>query len=380
MQKIIIFTSAGGGGHLTVTKALLELLEKDYTVVPVHIFTQVLRSLDPSNLLSKGNYSGEHLYNTLIRNKRFFALNMIAKLGFWYYSFRHKKVVALIKKYLQQEKPDLIISVIPFINAQILMAAQQTNIPLILMPTDLDATTFVLGIDKPIYKKFICTPIFNDRYVLETFKSANLTPRQWCVTGLPLRHNFYMQKNKETIKENWQIPHEKPVILLLMGAAGSCDIKRFTQELYKLSSSCHVLVCIGRDETIRKELDIMHTPEHITSTIVGFTQDIADLISVADIMVSKSGSVSVCEALFLNIPLILDATSSLLKWEQLNHRFIVEHKIGLSLTQLSELTHTIDRLLQSKTELAGMKKNLQALHKPDSRILIPQLIQKMLKI
>ena len=50
---------------------------------------------------------------------------------------RHKEIQQLLHDYFIQTKPSLIISVIPLINNIILDAAQELNIPFMMVPTDL---------------------------------------------------------------------------------------------------------------------------------------------------------------------------------------------------------------------------------------------------
>jgi len=45
-------------------------------------------------------------------------------------------------------------------------------------------------------------------------------------------------------------------------------------------------------------------------------------MAASDLCITKSGSVSVCETIYSNLPVLLDATSDVLRWEQFNHRFI----------------------------------------------------------
>src|SRR5207237_3814499 len=105
----------------------------------------------------------------------------------------------------------------------------------------------------------------------------------------------------------------------------------FVRELAQIKEPVHLLICIARQEQLRHKIMALKLAPHITMTIIGFTDRISDLMAIADILITKSGSVSVNEALYMNLPMILDATSHLLSWEKYNHTFIEQHQLGISL-------------------------------------------------
>lgn len=381
MKKIIIFTSAGGGGHQTVTQALCSLLEKEYNVQSNLIFTDILSPIDPAQNIFTSKKNGENLYNYLMQKKQFTALNIMSKLGFWYYKIRNRSVKKLLINYLVQEKPDLIISVIPFINNQILSVAETLDIPFLLIPTDLDVTTFIADIKNLTYKKFISTVIFSDPLIKNITTKAQLPNNQIIPVGLPLRHDFYIPKNLDAIKQFWDIPNNKHVILLLMGAAGSQGIKKFTKALFNVKKPIHIIICIGKKNELEIDIAKFIIPEHISYTIVPYTQKVADLIAIADLVITKSGSVSVYEAVHIGIPLLLDATSPLLKWEKLNHNFIQQNGFGLSIDNLFDLSAQVDTLFaQNNNQLNSMKKQLLQFNKPVTQQIIPQLVHTLINL
>ena len=83
-------------------------------------------------------------------------------------------------------------------------------------------------------------------------------------------------------------------------------------------------------------------------SIVGFTERISDYMAVSDILITKSGTLSVCEAIYMNLPMLLDATSTILPWEQFNHTFIKQHNFGESITDYAMIEPMISALLQIK--------------------------------
>src|SRR5262249_25768780 len=144
----------------------------------------------------------------------------------------------------------------------------------------------------------------------------------------PLRPEFFTAKDINGIKKEFNIQPNKPVILMLMGAVGSQALFTFAQEILKISFPCHVIICVGKAHEMIDKIKQLNFPSHISYTVVGFTQKMADLMAVADLFITKSGTVSVCEAIYSNLPLLVDATTGVLAWEQFNHQFIKKHGFG----------------------------------------------------
>lgn len=378
MKKIIIFTSHGGGGHISVSNALEKYLNTDYEVYSIPIFTEILHAIDPIQVISSKKNNGERMYNFLMRKKQFLLLNLIYSIGYRYFNFLHKKIYILITAYLQKYKPDLIISVIPIINNIVLEAAHHLNIPLILIPTDLDATTFINGIHKPTYNNFITALSFNDSTIMQTLTSAQLSEKNLVTTGFPIRPDFFENKNKDNIKHFYNIPHNKPIILLIMGAQGTQSMYIFAQQLKKLSFDAHLIFCVGKNKTIGPKIKALSFPPHITYTIVEFTERISDLMAIAEILITKSGTVSVCEAIYTNLPLLLDATSTVLTWEQFNHQFIKNHNFGDLITNTNTIALKVTEFFYDKNKYSAMKESLLHFQKKNPITEITHIINTLI--
>lgn len=379
MKKILVFTSTGGRGHISATEALQEYFGDAYTIEVSHIFRDVLRPLDLLQILTRNRWSGEDLYNWFVKRKWFRLLNILYATGAWHFFMSRKKVKELVITHIKEVNPDLVISVIPIINGPILHATKQLDIPFLLIPTDLDSTTFIHGIDKPAYANFDYAIAFNDSDIRRTIAPAHIPEEQIHVTGFPVRTSFLTKKDLAAIKKEFDLPDNKSIILVILGGAGSWDMPTFLKELSKIPTAAHIVLCIGRAKELEPTLKKITVPAHIGVTILGFTMKIADLMAVADICITKSGSVSVCEALYSEVPIILDASSSVLKWEQFNHQFVHKRNLGLILKKTSELSTLVMKLLGNKERYAEIKRNLHTLEKRDPRVYITELVKKIIE-
>lgn len=376
-KKIIIFTSSGGNGHISATKALQSYLSDEYEITPVFIFEEVFKGIDPASFLSFNRIKGEDVYNFFLRRRYYRVLNFIYDFGNWYFGVRTDSMMRLANNYLTQHKPDLIISVIPVVNDVILEAAQKNNIPFLLIPTDFDVSSFVSGINAPKHK-FVATLGSDEPLVKATISSANLSPEKIAITGLPMRKDFFEPKDKELLKKQFSVPGGKQVIVLMMGGQGNTSILAFAEQLAILPIPAHIIICIGRNSEIASTIKEINFAPHISITVLGFTERISDLLAMADLLITKSGSVSFAEGITMNAPMILDATATLLYWERLNHTLLTAHDWGICLKKPEDLNAAIIKILGDPEHYQEIKHNLETFPKKRLDHEIKPIIEKLI--
>jgi len=378
-KKIIIFTSSGGGGHEAAAKAIDGYLKNDYQIEHTYIFSHVLVPLDLISHITFGKANGEKFYNWLICKKYLRLLNMFARLGKWVFSISKNSVRRHIKNYLTINRPDLIISVIPYVNDGILTAAQELAIPFILIPTDLDATNFISNLDTSKHKGFWLISSFNDQAIKEIIMDVRIPESQLLVGGFPVRTSFFTSKDTRAIKKEHSIPEDKPVLFMLMGAAGSDVMYDFTQELNNISFPLHLILILGRNGQLRPKLEaLIAQSKFLTATIFDVTDLIADLMAVSDLCIIKSGSVSVSETIYSNLPILLDATGPILKWEQFNHTFVKKHGFGECIPSYADIVPLVKKFLKDTHKYAQMKMKLIDFEKKNLEDTLRQLLNDIL--
>ena len=371
-KKIILLTSSGGGGHLSATTALETYLGDDYDLQIVHIF-KLLFHLDPIRIITFNKYSCEELFNNFLPKKHFRLLTWISRLGAQYIHHRRKKIHQELRNYFIQNKPDCIISVVPIMNYIILDIAQELNIPFILMPTDLDVTIYIQRINNPTYKQFSIGLSFDDKNIMKPIEKAGISSEHIFILGAPLKPDFFTSHNKpHTTNKNI------PVIMVLMGSRGSCETEKYTEQLLNLTTPVQLIVCIGKNQKSKEKLAQLTVPAHITVSIIEFTEHIPDYMAMSDILISKSGSQSICEALYTNTPIFLDATSVLLPWEKFNHIFINKNQFGHLIKKYHQIVPLISSLLENHEQLLTYKNNIEKLEKKNCRQELRKLLTKIL--
>lgn len=379
-KRILVFMSKGGGGHISVANALKSYLEDSYEITIVNFFEEIMSSVDTVRYLTFGKASGEDVYNFCLQNRFISLVNGFTRLGAWGIRQKSPSIEPLIQEFVALYKPDLIISVIPVVNFIILPVAKKFNIPFLVVTNDLDTTNYINGISKMDYNKFYYTVAFNDKDIFSKFRSARIPKSQVAVTGFPLRPEFYdTNKNKLHIKKDFHIPTNRKIVMILMGGAGSFVCYRYVQTLIRLKKPMHIVACIGRDERLRDTISGLTLPSNITLSIVGFTNRISDLMSVSDVLITKAGPNSICEAMASYLPVLIDQTTGNIWWEILNVEFVKKYQIGDVVTRFKELNNKIAKFLDDSVYVGTIKNNMFKLQSGvDFRHRIKCLVNKII--
>lgn len=378
-QKILIATSKGGGAHSTVDRVLTGRLQKQYDVKSVNILTDIWGTFDPLSKITFGFFSGEDLYNYLLRNSWNKALNMLESFGEWRMNWIKDSLVEKLVAYLEPDKPDLIISVVPIIDPYILWACEKLSIPFLVVNLDTNASIYLRGVKAPTYKKFYFTLPFDDALLYEKIAFAQLPKEVIKPIGFPIRDSFFGSRCKGCIKEEFDIPENTPTVMIMMGGQGSELSHTYVKTLAKNTKDrMHLVVCLGRNEKLRKRIEKIKLPKNITISIVGFTDKVADLMSVTDLLITKPGPTTMCEALHMQVPILFSATGEVLRWEQTNIDFVLKHKLGGSIQQMKQAIPLVREWLTDKSLRSAFKKNVIRYNQTSFRASFDVLVRELL--
>ncbi len=374
-KKLIIFFSKGGGGHVAAAEAITGYLNGRYEITAVNIFTDILASLDPVRLFSFGRFGGEDMYNCCLARGWYGLINIYAlKFGSSYIYSVSPRVKRRIKRYLERERPDLLISVIPFINAPLSEAAGELGIPLVIVPVDLDATTYIAGMNGKQHDHLFFCLAHDSAEIRATIAPASLKPEQIRITGYPVRQSFIAPVDPKRVNEEFALSNGKPTVFMLMGAAGASRALTFVREIEKICLPVQMVIGTGRNRKLYDRLCDLPSPAHITRRITGFTTKISDLMGVADFMVTKSGPSTIFEAIHRELPMVVDATTRPIHWEKMNISFIEEHGFGSVTWRIGDLSHVVAQHLLDDAFRSKIRRRFASFEKKVFREEFPKLV------
>lgn len=377
-KKILIYTCRGGGGHMAVSRAVTDYLKDQYDIVAVNMFGEILAPIDYLGFATAGKFTGEDFYNFCLQSRWNSIVARYLDLGSWMFRCKEHAIEKLIREYTITQKPDLLLSVIPIVDFAIIKVAKSLNLPLIVLTNDLDTTNYINGLKSPRYNKFYYTLAFDDQDMRNKIAAADIPEKQIKIVGFPLRPEFFKQKDKDVIKQEFLIPENKQVVMLLMGGAGSIANYRYVKTLSKSNLPMHIIACLGRSENLRPMIEKIKLPDHISISILGFTSRIADLMAISDVLITKPGPGSVCEAIASKLPIIIDKTSGTLWWELMNIDLVQKYGFGDVLHKFKDLNGMLEKFLNNPEYITQIKNSMSLFTKDSFEKNFKELIANVL--
>jgi|GEM_PF-956731 len=381
-QKILVLISEGGGGHKMAGESLTDIFSPDYDVEVVNVITQIIYPLDLLHSITSGVFTGEDFYNFMLRKGYHKGVNVYASVGNKYMHANQSRIEKLFEKYLKKTDVsyDLVISTVPFVNSGIAKALQKRGLPFLILPTDLDTSTFFVGMKliqfRSCDKIAFALPYDDEDLRKKGLKNGTIPEEKIVITGFPVRGGCQKKYTPEQItllKMKHGFQGSRLALTLVLGASGNRRLLEYTQELAILDNGdfiapVEINICVGKNEKIRQTIlqwflengsrvrketqafTSVETSSGLIFHIRKFTKEIIEIMACSDLIITKTGSCSVNEGIYLGKKLLLDNTESSsarhLFWETFNLHFVRKHGFGDVFYRLSEMTTLIRVLLK----------------------------------
>jgi len=180
-------------------------------------------------------------------------------------------------------------------------------------------------------------------------------------TGIPISSRFSTVPDRKAVRQTLGLRDDQPVLLVLSGGFGMGPVAEILRELDKVDRPFQTVVVTGRNEELRRELagsDHKH-PTHV----LGFVTNMQDLMSVADLIISKPGGLTTSESLALGKPLFI--LNPIPGQEAANSDFLLERGAAAKVNRVEDLPYRVGQLLGTK-KLAEMAKAAKALGRAEA--------------
>ena len=365
MSKIMILTASTGAGHNQAAYNLKVALEaQGDQVLIVDIFKATSKSIntivtDGYHLLATKLPSAYGLmYKT--SDKKYFN-SIFAKHFFLATEIRLKKILKSIA-------PDLIISTHPF-GAPIIGGLKKrgkVSLPFLQIITDFKAHyTYV--------HHYVDAYVTASDFTKQSLVHRGIPEHRIYVYGIPTKPDFQMQRTRE-------FSNDRPFELLVMGGSmGLKPMAKSVETLIKLPEKLNITVVCGQNEHLKNSL-IHKCSEAIEKghlKILGFVDNIHELMDDADIIISKPGGLTTTEAIHKCIPMIIPF--AIPGQEQENTAFLVENEMALEVQDVNALYSHIQSLIDNPQLYQRMVTNMELLSRQYSIEHVVQLAHALVE-
>ena len=271
-----------------------------------------------------------------------------------------------LRDFLQAVRWDVVVNT-HFLPAEIIASLRREGkltVPQITVTTDFE--THRLWFNEPC-----------EHYTTATAEGAAYL-RHWGVpaenvtaTGIPIHLVFSRPKDRAECLRRQGLVGDRPVILQLAGGFGVGPIEKLFGGLLNVEVPLEIVVVAGRNESAKVQLEQTSIPDRHRVKILGFTDQIDELMAAADIVLSKPGGLTTSEVLARGAAMAI--INPIPGQESRNSDFLLENGAAIKINNVATLPLKLTQLLKDQSRLEALKRNARRLGKPQAAFDVARL-------
>lgn len=377
-KKLLLIYASYGTGHKAVAHSIgnyfidsdevYEILIVDLIQETSPIFGRISKKLMEKIIVNKNPIFWEIMYRAFDHKLSTIGSNVVfSKL------YDNKQ----IKKLISDFNPDITIST-HYFGSTLISAYNKKkiiNTKLITIVTDYKAHQLWLKNHKD--ENAI---IVNSEEEKKILIKKNISSKKIYTFGIPIYgERFIVTKTKEEILNKFKFDSKLPFILFIGGGGyeSSASFPYF-KNILKLNLKANVLYVCGASSKLKLKADeLMSTYNAPNVHVTGFVNNMGELLSCADFVITKPGGAIISECLYFQKPMLLINKTG--GQETDNYRYLVNKKIGLRANNKKEFQKKLNSLLNNPKILKKLNKNMQKFERKDAIVKIYNLTEEILK-
>jgi len=360
MKKILIMYASYGMGHKKIAEYVENYFKENGNFIIETI--DILQSSTPflgdlsKKTFEKINFSipfiYDFLYNAFNRKLSLFPKNTI--ILSW---FRNKKLTNKIIEY----NPDLVISTHSFCSTIIshFKKKNKINSKLITIVTDYEAHEFWLENEKQEDYLIIGNSIEKKELVKKGFPKDKIKD-----IGIPLSKEFEPSiYNKEKTFKTYEL--DAKLRTLVFFCSRGTITSSYVKELVKNKLDYNIIIVTGNNSKLKNKITKIKNEYKICNAkILGYVNNVPELLNIADLVVTKPGGATVTECLYFNVPMLFIGKHS--GQEKANCKYLEKQKCAIKVQNKKKLLKEIDGLINNEKRLLKFKNNISKISKNDA--------------
>jgi len=344
MRKIQLVFFDAGGGHRAAANALAQSIAAQQRPWDVRLVNlqELLDELDIFRKLTRVRL--EDIYNLLLRKGWTLGSAQMLSVMHGVIRLYHSAQVRMLARFWREERPDLVVSLVPNFN-RALHDGLQNSLPhtsLVTVMTDLADYPPHFWIERQ-QQYVVCG---TDRAVRQARAMGYPAERVFRASGMILNPRFYAEVPIDVAAERRKLglDPDLPTALVMFGGSGSGVMLDIARTLDRSGLRLQLIMIAGRNPELEKKLRAL--PHQIPIFIEGFTKEIPYYMRLSDFFIGKPGPGSISEALAMKLPVLVERNAWTLPQERYNAEWIVEQQVGLVLRNFRHVDQAVAELLQ----------------------------------
>jgi UDP-N-acetylglucosamine:LPS N-acetylglucosamine transferase len=377
VPKILIISSDTGGGHRSAAAAIVTGVQKFFHGQSYAV--RVVRAVEESHHLSAKLVA---LYNWLLQNKQHWM-----KYFYWVLNhvrpetreFFHRRCIGFVRAQFERWCPHVVVSVHPLtqhIFARVIKELGLTDvIPLVTVVTD------------PGYgfwKGWACDDV--NLYLVASEEARQqlldygVVPERIKISGMPIDPKFQVSTDiaAQAARRALGLDPDKFTVFVNAGWLGGGNIPDIFRELVRGELDVQAIFLAGKNSDLQAEADKIAKTARFPIKVIGYSDQVEQLMGAANVMISKLGGLTTFEALACHLPIIADVTTPPMPQEAGTAAMISKRGAGILLERPEDIVPVIRHMLTDSAHYAEMRAATIGMTVPNSTKFIVEQIAALI--
>ena len=368
-MKVLIFYASYGGGHLNAAKSIENCIVRNYPEVNVEKIDCMKYVNKTIEKVTTAAYRGMAKKAPWVWG-RIYSDSQKGPLA--HISTRSNKIMAIkLLRLLREKQPDLIISTHPFGSqmCSYLKRKGKINAKIATIMTDFAPHDQWLVEHEQVNYFFVANDKMKNYLIEKQIPEANIF-----VSGIPISERFLKKYDKQDLLKEYELEPNRKTVLFFGGGEfglGKTKTLQIFENFVNASTPIQIVAISGKNQKMKegfKEIvqnykSQSRNNENIVK-ILGFTNEVPELMSISDLVVTKPGGLTTSESLASHLPMVV--INPIPGQEEENAEFLESKGIAIWIKKADDSKKIIESFLSNQNRLEEMRENTNILAKPNS--------------
>ena len=370
-KSILVLMCDSGGGHRSVADAIVGGLEHQFPGNYRIRLVDIMAECFPFPMNQAGRMYGP-VVNRLPRSwGLLWHITNGRRRSPWVLRLAYPFAVHRLESILRTAKPDVVISTHPWANHIPAWLLERLNWcpSLVTVVTDLVS----------IHHWWLCPAV--DACLVPTDQArrkaldAGLAPDKVKVVGMPVGLEFVNgTPDKSELREQLGLQQNGITVLVAGGGDGMGNVFPVARAVAQVGLEVQLVVVAGRNDRLKNSLEAVSW--EVPTSVLGFVDNMPDLMRAADLLVTKAGPSTISEALCCGLPMLI--SGALRGQEEGNAEWVASSGAALLTPTPQELTAALTDLVRDGNEsLVRMGDRAQKAASPGAALRVARLIDEI---
>lgn len=364
MKKVIIFYASYGGGHLSAARSIKENMEANYEDIDVKLIDCMEYVNKTVNKITTKAYSemAKKAPKTWGRVYWKSQKGPLAQI-----STTSNKILSIkLYKLLKDFEPNLIVSTHPFGSQMCAYLKKHGKLTAKIATVMTDYAPHDQWL---VFNKYVDYYFVSHDGMKKELHEKGIPNEKIFATGIPLSNKFLLKYDKPTILKSFCLSPDKKTVLFFGGGEfglGKTQTFKIFKSFVECPENIQIVAISGKNQKMKEAFENLVESLNKTDSvkILEYTNQVPELMSISDLVVTKPGGLTTTESLASGLPIVV--INPIPGQEEENASYLEKNKVAIWLKKDDNVEVILKDLFSNPEKMQEMKIRARLLAKKNS--------------